>query len=73
MIIMLAINKNLKEFLKEWMTSTDHGVYRVHITHTDLDGLACSVILREFYHNMIIKDRKPTYITRYSSAGKTNI
>lgn len=73
MIIMLAINANLKEFLKEWMTSNDPEVYRIHITHTDLDGLACSVILHEFYHNMIIKGRLPMFITRYSSAGKSNI
>lgn len=73
MIIMLTINTNIKKFLKDWMTSNDPEVYRIHITHTDLDGLACSVILREFYHNMIIEGRLPLFITRYSSAGKSNI
>lgn len=70
---MLTINTNIKKFLKDWMTSNDPEVYRIHITHTDLDGLACSVILREFYHNMIIEGRLPLFITRYSSAGKSNI
>ena len=70
---MLTINANLKKFLKEWMTSNDPEVYRIHITHTDLDGLTCSVILHEFYHNIAIKGRLPMFITRYSSAGKSNI
>ena len=73
MIIMLAINANLKEFLKEWMTSNDPEVYRIHITHTDLDGLACSVILREFYHNLGVKGRQFIYRTKSCSAGKENI
>ena len=73
MIIMLTINANLKKFLKEWMTSTDPKVHRIHLTHTDLDGLACSVILREFYHNLGVKGRQFIYRTKSCSAGKENI
>lgn len=73
MITMLTINANLKKFLKEWMTSTDPKVHRIHLTHTDLDGLACSVILREFYHNLGVKGRQFIYHTKSCSAGKENI